>query len=203
VYSIGIAAQFLGVCIKTVRRWEKKKMITCSRTLGGHRRFSLVEINRILSNSSESRKTHHEGHENQCALYGRVSSHKQKARGDLTRQVDQLKAHAARQNYAVHSVYTDVGSGLNTNRKGLWRLMRDCQSGKFSTIFINFKDRLTRFGYKYLEKYVSEFGIRLVSINRLEDTSPESELVEDLVAIIHSFSGKMYRLRRKTPEKKQ
>ena len=203
MYSIGIAAQLLGVCIKTVRRWEKKKKIACSRTLGGHRRFSLVEITRILSDSSDSRKTQHEDHANQCALYGRVSSHKQKARGDLTRQVDQLKAHAARQNYLVHSVYTDVGSGLNTNRKGLWRLMKDCQERKFSTIFINFKDRLTRFGYKYLEKYVSEFGIRLISINRLEDTSPESELVEDLVAIIHSFSGKMYRLRRKNPEKIQ
>ena len=53
MYSIGIAAQILGVCIKTVRRWEKKKKIKCFRTIGGHRRFSLQEIDNILMSKSE------------------------------------------------------------------------------------------------------------------------------------------------------
>jgi len=48
----------------------------------------------------------------------------------------------------------------------------------------------------YLKSYLLEFNISLLCINKLDDKSPESELIEDLVAIIHSFSGKLYRMRR-------
>ena len=99
------------------------------------------------------------------------------------------------ENMEIYQVYKDVGSGLNTKRKGLWRLLRDAKADKFSTIFVNYKDRLTRFGYNYLKKYLSEFGVKLAYLNKLSDKSPESEMVEDLVAIIHSFSGKLYGLR--------
>lgn len=87
MYSIGIAAQILGVCIKTVRRWEKKKQITCFRTKGGHRRFSLKEIDRVLREPSEKESHRNKECSNICAIYGRVSSHKQKKRGDLKRQL--------------------------------------------------------------------------------------------------------------------
>ncbi len=92
-------------------------------------------------------------------------------------------------------VYKDLGSGLNANRKGLWRLVRDAKKGKFSSVAINYKDRLTRFGYKYLEEYLSEFGIDVVCVNSFEYKTPKSELVEDLVGIIQSFSGKLYGMR--------
>jgi predicted site-specific integrase-resolvase len=94
-----------------------------------------------------------------------------------------------------------VGSGLNTNRKGLWRLLRDAKKGIFSTVVLNFKDRLTRFGYAYIEHYLAEYGVQLLCINKLDEKAPESELVEDLVAIVHSFSGKLYRMRRTTKER--
>lgn len=45
--SIGEAANRLGVSVDTVRRWEKKNKITSERTLGGQRRFSLEEIQRV------------------------------------------------------------------------------------------------------------------------------------------------------------
>ena len=103
--------------------------------------------------------------------------------------------------FSLSKIYKDIGSGLNTTRKGLWKLIRDAKKHHFSLILLNFKDRLTRFGYVYLKTYLSEFNIRLLCINRLDDKSPESELVEDLVAIIHSFSGKLYRMRRTKQEK--
>jgi len=83
----------------------------------------------------------------------------------------------------------------------LWRLIQDSKKSQFSAILINYKDRLTRFGYKYLEKYLSEFNVKIICVNKLDDKTPESELVEDLVAIVHSFSGKLYRMRR--TEKKE
>jgi putative resolvase len=96
----------------------------------------------------------------------------------------------------VSKIYKDIGSGLNTNRKGLWHLIRDAKNGSFTTILLSFKDRLTRFGYSYLKRYLLEFGVRLEPISKLDNKTPESELVKDLVAIIHSFSGKLYRMRR-------
>lgn len=107
-----------------------------------------------------------------------------------------LKNYANRCDFKLIRIYKDVGSGLNTNRKGLWRLIQDSKKSQFSAILINCKDRLTRFGYKYLEKYLSEFNVKIICINKLDDKTPESELVEDLVAIVHSFSGKLYRMRR-------
>jgi len=130
-----------------------------------------------------------------CAIYGRVSSHKQNKRGDLDRQIAVLKQYASDNFLNVYKVYKDVGSGLNTKRKGLWRMLRDAKNNKFSLLLVNYKDRLTRFGYKYVKKYLSEFGVNLLYLHALDEKAPESEMVEDLVAIIHSFSGKLYGLR--------
>ena len=194
MYSIGMAAELLGVCIKTLRRWDKNDQIRCVKTPGGHRRFPVQEIQRFLF-GKESRSKDKVPLSNKCALYGRVSSHKQNKRGDLERQIDVMKARVKDENMEIYRIYKDVGSGLNTKCKGLWRLLKNTKTNKFSTIFVNYKDRLTRFGYKYLENYLSEFGVKLVYLNMLSDKSPESEMVEDLVAIIHSFNGKLYGLR--------
>ncbi len=201
MYSIGIAATLLGVCVKTLRRWDKSKKIACFRTVGGHRRFSIKEINRILNRKEINDRSGQKGSEKTCAIYCRVSSHKQSKRGDLDRQIELLKNYANRCDFKLIRTYKDVGSGLNTDRKGLWQLIQDSKKSQFSAILISYKDRLTRFGYKYLEKYLSEFNVKIICVNKLEDKTPESELVEDLVAIIHSFSGKLYRMRR--TEKKE
>lgn len=196
MYSIGMAATFLGVCVKTLRRWHAKGMITCYRTLGGHRRFPLNELFRILEERQDGQEKKNEKKPRSCAIYSRVSSHKQSKRGDLDRQVDKVRTHALKEGGVIYKIYKDVGSGLNMNRKGLWTMIRDAKKGLFSTIFINFKDRLTRFGFKYVEAYLSEFNVSIACVNELDDKTPESELVEDLVAIVHSFSGKLYRMRR-------
>ncbi len=202
MYSIGITAVILGVCVKTIRRRDKSKKISCFRTIGGHRRFSIREINRILNNKTKKNKTHQEETAKNCAIYARVSSHKQSKRGDLNRQIELLKNYANLNDFRLIKIYKDIGSGLNTNRKGLWSLIKDSKKNRFSTVLINFKDRLTRFGYNYIEKYLSEFNVKIIYVNRLDDKNPESELVEDLVAIVHSFSGKLYRMRRTEKEKK-
>jgi len=197
MYSIGIAAMLLGVCIKTLRRWDVNNKIRCYRTPGGHRRFLIQEITRLLHREVGVRKKVRGGAPSpgKCAIYGRVSSHKQYKRGDLERQLDVLREHARNNNREIYTVYKDVGSGLNTKRKGLWRLLQDAKKDKFSLVLITYKDRLTRFGYNYLKEYLSEFNVKVNYLNELDEKSPESEMVEDLVAIIHSFFGKLYGLR--------
>ena len=116
MYSIGIAAAILGVCVKTLRRWDKNNEITCFRTMGGHRRFSSNEIKRILNGKIKEKNNQPEETTKICAIYARVSSHKQSKRGDLNRQSELLKNYANLNDYRVFKIYKDIGSGLNTNR---------------------------------------------------------------------------------------
>lgn len=205
MYSIGIAAMLLGVCIKTLRRWDANNTIRCYRTQGGYRRFPVQEIKKLLRHREGRTKTRRREttSSSKCAIYGRVSSHKQYKRGDLERQLEVLRAHARNNNREIYKVYKDIGSGLNTKRKGLWRLLRDAKKDKFSLVLVTYKDRLTRFGYNYLKQYLSEFNLQVKYLNKLDEKSPESEMVEDLVAIIHSFSGRLYGLRSAKNKKNQ
>ena len=76
----------LGVCTKTLRRWDAAGRISCIRTAGGHRRFSMVEIRGLREEKHPGNDKSIQG-EGGVAVYCRVSSHEQKAKGDLARQV--------------------------------------------------------------------------------------------------------------------
>jgi len=52
-YRISKAAQLIGVCSKTIRRWDARGKLECKRTLGWHRRISVFEIRRVLDGSYE------------------------------------------------------------------------------------------------------------------------------------------------------
>jgi len=70
-----------------------------------------------------------------------------------------------------------MGSGFNTNRKGLWRLIQDAKKGFFSKVVINFKDRRTRFGYGYLKEYFGEFGVEVICVNKLEEENSSRDRI--------------------------
>ena len=193
--SIGIAAKMLGVCIKTLRRWDGNNKIKCYRTVGNHRRFSVSEINRFIGNKKDRKEGKKKSSKIRCALHGRVSSYKQKKRGDLDVQIKALEQYCKQNHLDVLKIYSDIGSGLNTNRKGLWRLIRDVKKGLFEVVIVNYKDRLTRFGFRYLKEYLNEFNVKIVPLNKLKNKALETELVEDLVSIIRSFSGRLYGMR--------
>jgi putative resolvase len=203
MYPIGTASRLLGVCIKTIRRWHEKGIIQCFRTLGGHRRISQEEIDKILSRNTHPIYINSSTIQN-CAIYGRVSSHEQQKKGDLNRQICAIQHYCLLQKIPVYKIYKDVGSGLNAKRKGLWTLIKDAKKEKFSSVLVNYKDRLTRFGFEYLKNYLGEFNVQIQHINELkEETSPEKELVEDLISIIQSFSGRLYGLRSSKNRKKK
>ncbi|MFW9992615.1 MAG: helix-turn-helix domain-containing protein [Candidatus Odinarchaeota archaeon] len=114
----GEAARYLSISTRTIRRWDKARKLVCYHTPGGHRRIATVELERLLTGQEPGmtgKKT---------VLYSRVSFHEQKKRGDLQCQVDAGKKYCERRGYRVDSVYADVVSGLNTNRRGLKRFCR-------------------------------------------------------------------------------
>jgi excisionase family DNA binding protein len=189
---IGIAASMLGVCTRTIRRWDAAGSIACTRTLGGHRRIALAAIECQASRSPDHDEA---AHSPSTAVYCRVSSHEQKAKGDLDRQVATATRHCTKAGLGTPVVFTDVGSGLNATRPGLARLCKQVESGRVHTIVVSFKDRLTRFGFEYLRRYFASHGASIVVARQPATRSAQDELVEDLIAIVTSFSGRVHGLR--------
>lgn len=128
-------------------------------------------------------------------IYARVSSHEQKNRGDLERQVLDIMDACEREGLDKPVIIRDTGSGLNTRRKGLTRLIRMAKDHEIKRIFITNKDRLTRFGYEYLEELFSMADVQLIPLQKKENKDLQEELVDDMMSLLASFSGKLYRIR--------
>ena len=123
------------------------------------------------------------------AVYGRVSTSKQKQ--DLSNQIDVLKKYVI-SNGSNPKVFSDTGSGMNEKRPGLISLMNEIVQNKISKVVISHKDRLTRFGFGYLETIFKMYNTEIEIINLEDDKSFQEELTEDLIAIIHHFGMKFY-----------
>ena len=189
--SVSLAAARLGVCTKTIRRWDSRGLLRCLRTPGGHRRIPLSEIERLLSKTSHrpaARKVNAAG----MAVYARVSSHGQRASGDLDRQVAELIAVAGD---SPSLVLVDVGSGLNMRRRGLWQLIRAAERGDIHEVVVTHMDRLARFGTELIEYILSLHGVSVRVLHEDDARTPQEEVVSDLMALIASFSGRVYGLR--------
>lgn len=201
--SIQEAAELLSVSTKTLRRWDEEGILKSIKTAGGHRRYNQDDIDRYMQVYVEKNKKA----ERHIATYSRVSSHEQKAKGDLDRQSNRLSEYCAKKKYKVEHIIKDVGSGLSDTRIGFVKLMDLVIEGKISKVVIEHKDRLTRFQFNLIEKFFNSYD---VIIERVEsnDVSEEQELVNDLMMLMASFSGKLYgkrsadRRRKKKEEKK-
>ncbi|MDF1540163.1 MAG: IS607 family transposase [Candidatus Thorarchaeota archaeon] len=186
MFSVSQAALRLGVCVKTIHRWDKAGKISCHRTLGGHCRIPLAEVNRILGLLHRNLIDHPT--KKRCAIYARVSSHRQKRDGDLDRQLETLTKECRKRFRSSPMVFSDVGSGLNMRRRGLAKLFSLAKSGTIHTLLITHTDRLARFGVELLERILKDYGVKLTVLYHSEDPSPQQELVTDLMALIASFS---------------
>jgi putative resolvase len=189
---IGIAASMLGACTRTIRRWDAIGKVSCTRTPGGHRRISMAIIEGQIIRENDH---DHADTLATVAVYCRVSSHEQKTKGDLDRQVATATRHCTRAGLGTPVVFTDGGSGLNATRPGLARLCKHVESGRVRTVVVSFKDRLTRFGFEYLRRYFASHGASIVVARQPAMRSMQDELVEDLIAIVTSFSGRVHGMR--------
>ena len=178
LYRTGKASQLLGISKPTLIRKIKSGEIKAYR-VGREYRIPESEIKRLLEGKTLDK----------VVIYARVSSRDQKE--DLERQVEYLKNYCSSKGYHVTKILTDISSGLNENRRGLKQLFKLVESGEVGKVVITYKDRLTRFGFKYLEQYFNSHGVEIEVIFDDEKT-PEKELVEDLLAIVTSFGGKLY-----------
>ena len=181
LYTLKEAKKLLGVTTRTIQRWDKEGKIRVVRTVGGRRRIPESEIKRILGLKEER----------VVVGYARVSSTTQK--GDLERQKQLIHSYAKDKGYGEVQILSDVGSGLNENRKGFLRLLEMVAERKVSKVIIVYEDGLTRFGFETLRKMFQAFGTEIEVINSEEN--PREELVEDLITVVSHFAGKLYGMR--------
>lgn len=128
--------------------------------------------------------------------YGRVSLPKQKA--DLESQNSRLYDFALRNGYVLSEQISDIKSGMEfKKRKGFSHLLDLVSDGRVSTVIIENKDRLARFGFELVENIFNRFGTEIVVMSDTPNKSYEQELTDDLVSIIHHYSMKAYSNRRR------
>lgn len=190
LYTPKEAAEILGITVMTLQRWDRSGKIKCLRTPTNRRRIHRSEIEKLLGDRPISKGVR------SLVIYGRVSSGEQKKKGDLERQINFITEKMDLRAYNNIEIITDVGSGLNDNRKGLKKVMNLAQNGKMTDLAIRYKDRLTRFGYHYLETFFKGYNIKIHILDDMSDNkSVYEELTDDLLSIITSFSGKLYGIR--------
>lgn len=187
-YRVSEAAALLKISASTLRKYTAAGLVECSRNHAGQRVYTPENVKAFLG--EESPVSEISQSEDRIVFYVRASD------GSQTRLSSQVEL-LTKEYGAPERVFQDKASGLNENRAGLASLLLRAKERKFDTVAITAKDRLTRFGYSYLEKLLAEYQVKLVVIdeNPLHKDAIEEELMKDFMSLIASFSGKFYRLR--------
>jgi predicted site-specific integrase-resolvase len=173
----------LGVTRQTLRNWDKAGKISVKRSPSNYRLVSLDEIARVqgeMDAASGRTKT---------LAYARCSTEKQ--RDNLNRQVERLERWC-KENGRDYEMYCEIGSALNGSRKQVKRLIRRMAKGDVRELVIEYRDRLTRFGFDYFEEFCRAFGVRLVCLEETESREFEVEMVSDITGLVTSYSARLY-----------
>lgn len=165
-------AKQMGVCYRTAWVWFNNGKIEGA--------YQLPTGTIIVPNNIEK----HE--EYGVVLYARTSSSQNKDL--LERQAERLVNYATTRGYKIKKVVKEFGSGLNDERKKLAEVLKD---GKYDKIIVEHKDRLTRFGFNWLQLLTDN---RIEVVN--ESEQKDEDITRDLISVIHCFSARIYGLRR-------
>ena len=182
----------LGISYSTLSRWVREGRIRAIRTAGGKYRVPESEVRRIAEGLPISKEI-------RAVIYARVNSSDQ--RSDLERQVQYLTEYCTSKGYKVIDVLSDVASGLKTDRKGLLKLLDYVVNKQVDVVVVTYRDRLTRFGFEYLEFFFRQHGVKIEVAFGEEPKDAHQELVEDLIEIVTSFAGKLYGMRSRRKKK--
>jgi predicted site-specific integrase-resolvase len=184
IYRIHEFAQRVGRATSTIRRWEQEGRLQSKRHPSGHRYFDEADVQRILGRLPEKRLT---------VVYCRVSSAGQK--DDLASQVQAMEQYCLASGIAVDEWIQEVGGGMNFKRKKFQALLDRLVRGEIAQLLIAHKDRLMRFGFDLFEHLATHYGCEIIVVNQ-ESLSPQQEMVEDLLAILHTFSCRLSGMRK-------
>lgn len=172
------AAEILGVSVQTVRNWTKEGRLDYTLSAAGQRLYNVEYLHSIINPEIKTK---------QNVFYVRSST-----KNDVCQNTQLEKLTKAYGN--PDKVFKDIASGLNENRKGLNALLDFCINNP-SVVYVCNKDRLSRFGFTYLEKLLKAYNSDLVVLDDDTTKEPHQVLLQDFMSLLASFSGKFYRLR--------
>lgn len=180
--TLSKASKILGVTTRTLREWDYLGKIKTTRTLGGHRRIPIEEINRLQGNIISS-------NDEITICYCRCSTLKQTE--NLERQVGRVLEYCANKNWKVE-LYKEIGSGINDNRKEFKKIIKRLQDEKVKRIVVEYPDRLTRFGFSTFVEYCKNFNVETIILEETNIKTFEEEMTNDIISLITSYSARLY-----------
>jgi excisionase family DNA binding protein len=157
----GEACEFLNITRPTILRWEDQGKVHPVKTPGGHRRYDENELKKLIGMKLDKQNV-----SSDVLIYARVSTKKQKEAGNLDRQVGRLVQYSTKEGHNIVDIITEVASGINENRKGLDKLLKIVANQDIQYLIVEYKDRLARFGYKYLEQYCLSHGTKILVLDK-------------------------------------
>lgn len=179
-------AQRLGITTRTLQTWDRKGIFKAKRSPTNRRFYTEDQVQQYLNKNST-------GCQRKQVAYARVSTYGQK--DDLKDQLSYIRQYVNTKGIILDEEISDIGSGLNYKRPKWNNLLEEVMQNKVDKIYITYKDRFIRFGYEWFENLCKKHDTEIIVLNNV-DTSPDKELVEDLVSIIHVFSCRLYGLRK-------
>lgn len=179
-------ADRLGVTTRTLQTWDRKGILVAKRSPTNRRFYTEDQINQYLDKDSLIPRK-------KRVAYARVSTYGQK--NDLKDQLSYIRQYVNAKGIILDEEISDIGSGLNYKRQKWNNLLEEVMNNEIDKIYITYKDRFIRFGYDWFDNLCKKHGTEIIVLNNI-DTSPDKELVDDLVSIIHVFSCRLYGLRK-------
>lgn len=185
-FNVTQAAEFVGRSVKTLQRWDRAGTLEAKRTRTKRRYYTEMQLKSFMG----IKRT--EVCEKKRIAYLRVSSQAQ--RPDLANQRRVIEDFCLAKGMENVEYVQEIKGGLNFRRPEFSRIMDAIERGEVEKLVIAHKDRLCRFGFEWFERHCEKHDCKLLILNT-ERLSPEQEMVNDLMTIIHCFSSRLYGLR--------
>ena len=184
-YTTGEVADLFQVSTKTIQKWDNKGILKFERSPTNRRvlpKETLIEYlkskNMFYEDESLSKRD---------VIYARVSTYGQQKQGELDSQVDYILS--ARADLKNILIFKEVKSIFDGKRKKLLKLIDMILNDEVNRIFITHKERLTRFGFEYIESICNHHNVEIVIMQSEEDNkSVKQELTEDIKNLLATLN---------------
>lgn len=182
------AANYIGKAPYTLQKWDRENKFKAHRTATNRRYYYRSELDKYLGKTNNTTKDNRK-----IIIYARVSSNGQK--DDLQNQITFLRHFVNAKGVIPDDIISDIGSGLNYKRPKWLKLIKAIDNNQIKQVYVTYEDRFIRFGFDFFQQFCQWHNCKIIVLNN-KDTSPDKELVNDLISIIHVFSCRLYGLRR-------
>lgn len=178
--KISKLAKDMGVNVRTLYNWKNDGKIEFVHK--NKRNYVTKETYNDFLNLKEDK-------EEKVVIYCRVSSTNNKS--NLKTQKERLVNYCNAKGYKVYKVIEEIGSGINDKREKITKLLKD---NEYTKIIVEHKDRLTRFGFNYIDILTKSMNKEIEVVNDVD--TDEEDIIQDFVSIITRYCAKIYGKRR-------